>query len=337
MKKKNLINKITFIDGYSATGKGIFCHFIETFNFSSKMHVDHIFSEIAILDFLGKIDREYASFFLKMRADNYLENEFLSRDLNFRPFDDSSIFKTGNAIKYFKRLFSKDGDAIFENSDLKKTNLIVMNHFSSHNSNFFFKTFKNKMNYINIVRHPIHIFDHWVYLFTSLKNNNPRVKNFLIDNQNDLYFWFEGPKASEYDKIYDRIINSMLYLDFLNKSNRPNFENYLQISFEDFYMYTNSLIEKLEDKFNFTPTKYTFNFIKKFNLNTKKFMNRKQKRKNLSWKATYNVKTALEDHFETLSKIQANSSPPLYKKFLTLCTDYEKQHNLEFLDTIAKN
>ena len=61
----------------------------------------------------------------------------------------------------------------------------------------------------------------------------------------------------------------MLYLDFLNKSNRPNFENYLQISFEDFYMYTNSLIEKLEDKFNFTPTKYTFNFIKKFNLNTK--------------------------------------------------------------------
>ena len=116
--------------------------------------------------------------FLKMRADNYLENEFLSRDLNFRPFDDSSIFKTGNAIKYFKRLFSKDGDAIFENSDLKKTNLLVMNHFSSHNSNFFFKTFENKMNYINIVRHPIHIFDHWVYLFTSLKNNNPRVKNF---------------------------------------------------------------------------------------------------------------------------------------------------------------
>ena len=128
----------------------------------------------------------------------------------------------------------------------------------------------------------------------------------------------------------------MIYLDFINKNNKASFEKYLQISFEDFYMYTDTLIEKLEDKFNLTPTKYTFKFIKKYNLNTKKFMNRKMIRKNLSWKTTYNEKTATEDHFETLSKIKENSSPILFEKFLTLCADYEKHHNLEFLDTIAK-
>ena len=105
-KKDILAPNIIIVDGYSASGKGMLCKYIQSFNHVQKMCVDHTFHEIAFLSENGFLDADISEYLFKIRLNESYENNLLSRNLNFRPFDDSSIFQSSEPMEYIKRLFN---------------------------------------------------------------------------------------------------------------------------------------------------------------------------------------------------------------------------------------
>lgn len=329
--KPQLCKKILMIDGYSATGKGLLSHFFETFNETSKVYVDHIFSEIAYMTHFEKIDKEYAKYFLDMKIDIQFENDYLSREVNFRPFDDSSIFKSSKHLNYISNLFHKDGDDILK-KNIENRNLLIMNHFTTPFYYLYDNFFGKRLKYVEIVKHPAFVIDHWFYLFQSLRNINPRMNNFLNKINNNYYFWFEGEDINPQYNIEERVISSLLYLNDLNNLKNKDNNLYLKIVFEDFISNTSNYIQKIEKTFNLKSTKKTNKFIKKFDLDTNNFVERKWVKKKFGWKSS-NVAFDENNYKSKLRMIEKKINNNLFTKFLDLCNEYEKQNNLYYLNT----
>ena len=61
---------------------------------------------------------------LRSVADEFINSSYLSRNTNFRWSDHSSVFKSPNRMKYFRRFFDKeDGETverILKETDLSK-------------------------------------------------------------------------------------------------------------------------------------------------------------------------------------------------------------------------
>ena len=167
-----LCDNIIIVDGYSSVGKGVFCKYIQTFNRVEKMCVDHIFHEIAFMSDLKLMNNDIANYYFKLRLNIMYENSILSRDLNFRPFDDSSIFKSKSPFDYILRTFKKDGDNIFDLINKNKSHFLIMSHFSMPFLNFFFNVLGKRLKYINIVKHPVYYYKHWIYLFDQISKEN---------------------------------------------------------------------------------------------------------------------------------------------------------------------
>ena len=104
-RSNKLAQNILIVDGVSATGKKLMCSYLQTFPRVQKMEVNQIFRHIANLSTFNKIDQQTTSTILNLYADTFLQNTLLSRDMNFRPYDGSSIFQSYKKLEYIKRLF----------------------------------------------------------------------------------------------------------------------------------------------------------------------------------------------------------------------------------------
>ena len=108
-ENNNLLKELIIVDGYSGNGKQLISKFLQTFNRVEKMEVDHIFSEIGCLNYFNLMDHQAALALINLKAETKLLNIILSREINFRFKDQSSIFKSSKLLQYIRRLFRNDG------------------------------------------------------------------------------------------------------------------------------------------------------------------------------------------------------------------------------------
>lgn len=329
-QKKKLSNKIIIVDGFTASGKGIFCKYLQTFNKVSKMNVDHIFAEIGFLVKRNKIDKNYAISLFNNRLDMYYENDFLSRDLNFRPYDDSSIFQSNQVMYYLKNLFSKDGDSQLKRISENHKYFLIMSHFSSPHKNFFFECLGKDLIFISMVRHPVYIFDFWLDHFKSINSDSPRMYKFLYKKKNQKLFWYEGGGPKNTENLYDRVIKSMLYLKRIDDSINPYYsENFIQIPFESFIYNTEDVEKLITKKINIKKTTNTKKFKFKNNLPEDPYIYRSMNRKRFGWKLNRSKETKLIFDKRILN-IKKNASNFYFKEFQKIYKEYELLHDLPF-------
>ena len=129
-RNNNLIKEFVLCDGVGSSGKGMLSHIISSFKRVEIQRNDYVFDYIPKVYALNKISEDAAISILKTEADSFLYNNMLSRGINFRPTDSSSVFTNGGKLKYFKRLSQNEGkDAI---DRLKKENLFFRMHHMKH-------------------------------------------------------------------------------------------------------------------------------------------------------------------------------------------------------------
>lgn len=330
-------NNTIIVDGYSASGKGVLCKYIQSFNNVEKMCVDHTYHEIAFLSETNNIKKEVAQYYFKLKLNEMYENSLLSRNMNFRPYDDSSIFQSGNSFKYIKRLFEKDGLNVLKIIKNINPHFLIMSHFSAPFINFFFETLKNKVKFINIVRHPVYYYKHWIYLIDSIKKNDSRMHKFLNEYKGNLFFWFENLSEAIDMNSSERFISSFLYLNKLSLEKENSIEKkylnqFKKISFENFVMNTDTLESEICDFLSLKPSKNTSKIKKKLNLNQNYFSEREFIRGKKGWKIHDNYETQLE-YEKKLLKIQYNTDPKLFSNFLIECQKYENDNNFSCVKT----
>ena len=128
-RKYNLLNKCIFVDGQPGCGKTLFNFILSTFEKVEIFNYSSEIENICALYFLKKIKEDAAISSIKIHLDLMIYEIMMSRRLNFRPKDLTSIFNHHNPKKYFDRLVKK-GDELIPNK-IKREKPIL--HIASHN------------------------------------------------------------------------------------------------------------------------------------------------------------------------------------------------------------
>jgi hypothetical protein len=105
-----LADAVVFVDGIARTGKSMLGPILASFDRVELERMEEIFEYVGTLHRLGKIDREAAVALLKLECDMHLYNSSIGRNVNFRFGDHSSVWRNPNRLRYFKRLFGKQGE-----------------------------------------------------------------------------------------------------------------------------------------------------------------------------------------------------------------------------------
>ena len=85
----NRAKNIVFVDGMWGSGKSILGPLISCFRRTEKMYMEHIYEYLCVLKHYNTIDLEACRSLLRIHADLALFNTMISREVNFRPTDDS--------------------------------------------------------------------------------------------------------------------------------------------------------------------------------------------------------------------------------------------------------
>ena len=155
-----LANKIIFIDGLEGCGKTLFSTLVSSFDRVEKLTYSYEIEHICTLLELKKIDSDAAETMVKMLTDLILYNTMMSREVNFRPSDLSSIFKHHNFKNYIKRAFLKGDSSVPDRINKEKPILALTVHKLLLSSSPIFKALEDRVCFVEIVRHPLYMIIH---------------------------------------------------------------------------------------------------------------------------------------------------------------------------------
>ena len=157
----SVADELLFVDGMARSGKSTACSLTASLKRVEIERMDMIYDYIGYLHSLGKLETDAAVAMSRTVTNSNLYDTFLTRNVNFRWKDKSSIFHYPYPFKYLKRLLDKDKDAVIQK--LEEIRPIFQNH--THNqlehAYIHFEAHANTLRIINVVRHPVTLAHAW--------------------------------------------------------------------------------------------------------------------------------------------------------------------------------
>jgi hypothetical protein len=117
--------KIILLDGISGTGKTMISRILDTYTMNHVPKFSYAIEQICIASHYDKIQKDAAITLLRLQADQIKYDMHIGREINFRPRDLSSVFKSTKKIAYLNKTISKDGPDVIENLFSKKMNIVL--------------------------------------------------------------------------------------------------------------------------------------------------------------------------------------------------------------------
>ena len=263
IRKKQLAQKILFVDGLSGSGKSLIGPLITSMQKSEYWIYDHLFEEIVVLLVNKKIDLSSAQSLLRIHADMNIYNLAIGRNVNFRQNDHSGVHYGMMQKEFNKRLKTKDGDHILKKILREKLWLPIMSHNILIYSNYLNKLFSDReIFFISISRNPAKLIcDFYDGNWESKINNNVRELFLTYKKKDGIYPWFlsNSQKSKSFIESYAEFA---LYYSSYQKKLKLN--HYL-ITFENFIQKPEKDLENLK-KILGSQTLTTKKILRSFNL-----------------------------------------------------------------------
>lgn len=245
-----LLEKVLFINGQPGCGKTLFTSILPTIKKVEILNFCTEIENICALYHLKKISKDGASTFIKIYLDEVIYNTSMSRRVNFRFGDLSSVFRDPFPLRYFQRLLSK-GDV--EIPKYIKTNKPIL-HFATHNilpySKILFDTLFEKILFMEILRHPLYMIKQQIINYENHLNSDRHFHIKFLYQKKEFFFWdLPYLKNSKNFKPVDFAINHLSHqldnqIDKINYHNKN--KNFLVIPFENFVLSPYKYIKNIE-------------------------------------------------------------------------------------------
>jgi hypothetical protein len=229
-------------------------HIISSFKGVEKMSHHFVFDYVADLFWLGKIQEDAAVAYLQTEADLQLYQQMLSRDVNFRPGDTSSVWENAQRLRYLQRLFRREGDATIRRIEATQPMLHEVPHDGLRSGELYFRAFGERLKIVHLLRHPVDLA--WDLLrrgFGSRVGFDPREFQFTLKGaRGPVHIYLEeidqsSGALSEHDLVVATIERSMsVNLEGYSKLDSVNKRNVRLCFFDDFCIDPRSEVEALE-------------------------------------------------------------------------------------------
>ena len=172
------------------------------------------------LNYINKIDKKTAIYFLRRSFSMMDYNLRISREINFKKTDYTSIFKSKNPKLYIKRLDEKEGDTVIKKLKSEKNTIPLMIHNGLITTNLFeaFKEYK----LIEMIRNPISQVFSWINKGYGDKfYSSYRASCLTIKYKNKIIPYYAYGWEQKYLNLnqYERIIEMFFILEKQKKKN----------------------------------------------------------------------------------------------------------------------
>jgi hypothetical protein len=157
-KTLQILPKVVIVDGLIGGGKSMLSPIIESLpGVEMWIHRPEL-EQICALHHLGHISISGASTLIRHAADYDIYNMAISREVNMRPVDRSSMFRSNKIFRYVGRAFARDQSAALDKISSEKPILNIMTHAITPYSKSIFEAFGEKLVYVRLTRSPTTIY-----------------------------------------------------------------------------------------------------------------------------------------------------------------------------------
>ncbi|MDD3375225.1 MAG: hypothetical protein PHY73_05835 [Candidatus Omnitrophica bacterium] len=182
-RKGFFADKIVFIDGQPGCGKTMLASIVAALDKAELLTYSYEIELICMMRYLGRIELDAASAAVGLHTDLALYNLMMSREVNFRIGDLSSIFSSAYPWRYIKRLFMKGDEHVPGRIRELNPILTLTTHLLTGMSESIFSQLGDRVVFIEGVRHP-------AYMVRQQELNMER----LVRNPRDfiIYHFYKG-------------------------------------------------------------------------------------------------------------------------------------------------
>ena len=226
-------NELIIVDGMWGVGKSLLAPLINGFKGVEQYRTgDGLIEFISILSHLEEISQDAASTILKQHVDAMTFQSTVSREINFRLFDDSSHFKNHQWKRYLSNLFVKDHGQ-FNNLIIKKNPAcFLMTHNLKPKFNLFHHSFGSRLKFIHISRNPVYCLKYWSEYLPRV-GVDPKEQTITVGNKKSVP-WFIGDEDEYVEATnIEKAIIMYRNLDALNNKNHQADQFIMNIPLED--------------------------------------------------------------------------------------------------------
>jgi hypothetical protein len=250
-KFHSLTNDIIIVDGFWGSGKSLLNPIVSSMKNVEMVRFDLIYEYVCTLLHLGQITPAAASFLLQSYSDDSQYSNLIGRNTNLRWSDQSGFSQNPYKIRTLRRLFSSEGESRHKEIDAENIALFVMSHHVMSISEPLFSAFGDRLKFIEIVRHPLYLVEHWyAYLsrFDSKRELTPSINVSGVKVP-----WFAATWSDAYVRasIFDRVLLSLVYF-YENLEKTIDFKTFhsdkmLILSFERMVFNSNEGIDEIRN------------------------------------------------------------------------------------------
>jgi hypothetical protein len=268
-RSPHLAEKIVFIDGLPGCGKTLFSTLVSAFDRFEKLTYSYEIEHLCALNYLGLLHRDGATVMIRMLSDLILYDTMMSREVNCRPSDLSSIFHDSNTKKYLKRFFQPGDFAVPDRVTKERPILPLTVHNLLTVADPIFEALGDRLVYVEIVRHPLYMIIQQTLNFEKMITD---VRDFSIfinykgvelpwftQGWEDLYIASNPCEKAIYfmEKVGGMMNASRELLSGVNK------DQIVTIPFEQFVLSPMNYMNQMEAAFGSRITSQTLKVLKK--------------------------------------------------------------------------
>lgn len=265
-KSSSFENPVIFINGFNGSGKTLVAPIVSSLPKVELLSFAYPVEWVSSILYSGNISPVAYEEFIKMFLDESIYNQQMSRSVNFRYSDLSSVFRSSKKLIYFLRLFTKGDDHVV---DIIKNDYPV----SSFTTNCllpFFPSLKSALSdrlvFIETVKDPLTMFEQVFILRKNIINKHSE-KDFTFrsysgaEDLSFLDFYSDDSIYKESSSIgtEETIVNWLeRIIDFtiLSETDKDN-SGILFIPFEDFVLNPHPFINLIAKRINVKIDKKT--------------------------------------------------------------------------------
>lgn len=340
IRKDFLAPKVVFVDGLWGCGKTMLSPILSSMDRVELLSYTYDLENICSLFFLNKISKNGAEAMIKFITDLKIYNTMMSRDVNFRPADLSSVFNDSNPKRYFDRLYEKGDEHIPEKILKEKPILNIATHNMLAFSDPIFSALKDRAFFIEVVRHPL-------YMIKQINLNMERLMN--TPRNFNLFFEFNKKDVPAFSYGWEKLFLSSNSMDkaiyYIKKISEKTIEKkkriknkyknqVLTICFEKFVTKPDEDLKKIEKMLDTKVINSTLDMLKKQNVPRSKYSEGIELDiyKRCGWEKPKNNLTELEELEIRRNYVSKFASSSALKILDGLCESYEKKHMKNYLN-----
>lgn len=246
----SITDQVLILDGLTGTGKTMFGPILGCLNGVQPGRFEYMVEYLSIVANSGHLEPEAAQSLIRTLIDVKTYDNSISREVNFRPKDLSSVLKHGDRVKILIQLMQKDGATAIKKLQDKPKVPFFITHQLYGCLDLLSKTYGDGLSVIEMVRHPFYLFDHWLS-YLPYHGTSPHDFTLLLNVGGSELPWFTNTFSDDYinAKNEDRVALAIAHLMqpiLLERSDAIVSQQTMVIPFEQFVLNPHSFITKIE-------------------------------------------------------------------------------------------